>query len=51
MSSVSHIRTPPPKGVQTNGTEEIRYKAGDACTSIFGKGMTWSLSVHVLVIG
>lgn len=33
MSSVSYIRTPQPEGAQMYGTEEIRFKAGDACCS------------------
>jgi hypothetical protein len=34
-----------------HGTEEIRFKAGDACCSILGRDMTWALSGHVRVIG
>ena len=34
-----------------NGTEEIRFRVGDACCSISDQGMTWALSEHVHVIG
>ncbi|KAJ4994375.1 hypothetical protein SVAN01_00204 [Stagonosporopsis vannaccii] len=34
MSSVSYIETPQPEEALMNGTEEIRFKAGDACCRI-----------------
>lgn len=33
-SSVSYIETPQPEEALMNGTEEIRFKAGDACCCI-----------------
>jgi len=51
MSSVSYIETPQPEEALMNGTEEIRFKAGDACCGILRQGYDVGPVEDVHVIG